>query len=72
MVNPGKPSDRHRHKCDLCGTVWSHGRQAANDQNEHTCPTCGNESYATWLVYTGPIFPKAESRNNGNVLDHQI
>lgn len=36
---------RHSHRCDACGTVWTHEQR--NDVSEavynslHDCPTCG-------------------------------
>lgn len=31
----------HRHKCDVCGFVWAHGKECVNNETAHTCGQCG-------------------------------
>jgi|GEM_PF-6775771 hypothetical protein len=47
-------SDVHKHKCPNCRYIWEHDAADityANDEAEHTCPSCGTEQ--RWH-YCGP------------------
>ena len=48
----------HEHKCDKCGTVWSHADNATNAS--HNCPTCGrtqNVQHRAVMVPTAKAAP---------------
>lgn len=42
---PTKIAGMHSHKCPRCGTIWSHGREAAGNSMAHSCPKCGTRQY---------------------------
>lgn len=44
----------HKHKCDVCGTVWEHPAICGGHNGSHICPQCGKGKS---LKYEGPIKP---------------
>lgn len=51
-------SDKHKHKCETCRTVWMHTSNFAGDWKAHCCPACGHGPFwDRWVAdkpeYTG-------------------
>lgn len=46
VVQPSKilgvlPAGWHSHRCNRCGTTWSHGHESYGRAADHACPKCG-------------------------------